>query len=107
MIKLIASDMDGTLLQNGETAISQRFFTQARRLMEQGVAVCAASGRQYSSLRSLFAPVAEGMYFLCENGAVVYGPGTPGKLLSKTVIDRQVSLELCRDILAKIGRAHV
>ena len=99
MIKLVASDIDGTLLQNGETAISQRFFTQARRLMEQGVAVCAASGRQYSSLRSLFAPVAEGMYFLCENGAVVYGPGTPGKLLSKTVIDRQVSLELCRDIL--------
>ena len=99
MTKLIASDIDGTLLQDGETAISQRFFTQARRLMEQGVAVCAASGRQYTSLRSLFAPVAEGMYFLCENGAVVYGPGTPGKLLSKTVIDRQVSLELCRDIL--------
>ena len=50
MIKLIASDIDGTLLQDGETAISQRFFTQARRLMEQGVAVCAASGRQYTSL---------------------------------------------------------
>ena len=100
MIKLIASDIDGTLLQNGETAISERFFRQARRLMERGVAVCAASGRQYTSLRSLFAPVAEGMYFLCENGAVVYGPGTPGKLLSKTVIDREISLELCRDILA-------
>lgn len=98
MIKLIASDIDGTLLQNGQTAISEAFFCQARRLMEQGVALCAASGRQYSSLRSLFAPVAEGMYFLCENGAVVYGPGM--ELLSKTVIDRAVSLELCRDILA-------
>lgn len=101
MIKLIASDIDGTLLQNGQTAISERFFRQARRLMEQGVALCAASGRQYSSLRSLFAPVAEGMYFLCENGAVVYGPGM--ELLSKTVIDRAVSLELCRDILAIKG----
>ena len=98
MIKLIASDIDGTLLQNGETAISERFFTQARRLRSQGIALCAASGRQYSSLKNLFAPVAEGMYFLCENGAVVYGPGA--ELLSKTVIDRALSLELCRDILA-------
>ena len=98
MIKLIASDIDGTLLQNGETAVSDRFFLHARRLMDRGVAFCAASGRQYTSLCNLFAPVAEEMYFLCENGAVVYGPGK--ELLSKTVIDRGVSLELCRDILA-------
>ena len=98
MIKLIASDIDGTLLQNGQTAISERFFVEARRLMNEGVAVCAASGRQYSSLKHLFAPVAETMYFLCENGAVVYGPGM--ELLSKTVIQRDTSLELCRDILA-------
>ena len=97
MIKLIASDIDGTLLQNGETAIRERFFIEARRLMNQGVAVCAASGRQYSSLKKLFAPVADAMYFLCENGAVVYGPGM--ELLSKTVIQRQTALELCRDIL--------
>ena len=44
MIKLIASDIDGTLLQNGETEISPRFFREAERLMKQGVAVCAASG---------------------------------------------------------------
>lgn len=98
MIKLIASDIDGTLLQNGQTAISQEFFDQARRLMGEGIAFCAASGRQYTSLRNLFAPVAEGMYFLCENGAVVYGPGK--RLLSKTVIHRELSLALCRDILA-------
>ena len=99
MIKLIASDIDGTLLQNGETEISPRFFREAERLMKQGVAVCAASGRQYKSLRHLFAPLADRMYFLCENGAVVYMPGEPPKLLSKTVIDRALSLELCRDIL--------
>lgn len=99
MIKLIASDIDGTLLQNGETQISPRFFREARRLMEGGIALCAASGRQYKSLRGLFAPIAEGMYFVCENGAVVYGPGEPPELLSKTVIDRELSLALCQDIL--------
>lgn len=103
MIRLIASDIDGTLLRGGETEISPRFFREAKRLMRQGVAICAASGRQYTSLRKLFAPLADEMYFLCENGAVVYGPGQPPKLLSRTVIDRELSLELCRDILALPG----
>ena len=97
MIKLVATDIDGTLLQNGETEISPRFFDAARRLMDSGIAVCAASGRQYKSLLNLFAPTAERMYFICENGAVVYGPGA--QLLSKTVIDRALSLRLCREIL--------
>lgn len=101
MIRLIASDIDGTLLQNGETEISPRFFDAARQLLDSGVAVCAASGRQYKSLLHLFAPLAERMHFICENGAVVYAPG--GQLLSKTVIDRTVSLTLCRDILAVPG----
>lgn len=99
MIKLIATDIDGTLLQGGETEIGLRFFREARRLMDRGIAICAASGRQYKSLRGLFAPIADDMYFLCENGAVVYGPGETPELLSKTVIDRTLSLELCRDIL--------
>lgn len=97
MIQLIASDIDGTLLQNGEREISGRFFAAAERLMDAGIALCAASGRQYTSLRSLFAPAAERMYFLCENGAVVYGPGQT--LLSRTVIDREPALQLCREIL--------
>lgn len=97
MIKLIATDIDGTLLQNGETEISPRFFRAARSLLSRGVALCAASGRQYRSLLNLFAPVAEGMHFLCENGAVVYAPGA--RLLSKTVIPRERSVELCREIL--------
>lgn len=97
MIKLIASDIDGTLLQNGQTEISQRFFEQARRLMDRGVALCAASGRQHSSLRRLFGPAADRMYFICENGAVVCGPG--GRLISKTVIDRDTSVHLCEEIL--------
>lgn len=97
MIKLIASDIDGTLLQNGATQISPEFFREAARLMDSGIALCAASGRQYKSLCNLFAPVADRLYFLCENGAVVYGPGKT--LLSQTIIDRQTSLRLCHDIL--------
>ena len=89
MIRLIASDIDGTLLQNGAAEIPPEIFDHIRRLEKKGVLFCPASGRQYTSLRRLFAPVADRVPFLCENGAVVYGPGSPGPILSKTVMDRR------------------
>ena len=103
MIRLIASDIDGTLLQNGAMEIPPEIFGHIRRLEKRGILFCPASGRQYSSLRRLFAPAADQIPFLCENGAVVYGPGSPGPILSKTAMDRRLSLELCREILAIPG----
>ena len=76
MIRLIASDIDGTLLPYDETVMPQRLFPLIRRLRERNILFCPASGRQYHSMRTLFAPVADEMCFLCENGAVLYGPGT-------------------------------
>lgn len=101
MIRLIASDIDGTLLQGNETEIAPVLFDHIRRLREKGILFCPASGRQYSSLRRLFAPVADQVPFLCENGAVVYGAGSPGPVLFKAAMDRAAALELCRDILAQ------
>lgn len=103
MIRLIASDIDGTLLQNGATEIPPEIFAHIRRLGGKGILFCPASGRQYTSLRRLFAPVADKVPFLCENGAVVYGAGSPGPILSKTAMDRRLSEELCREILALPG----
>ena len=80
MTRLVACDIDGTLL-DGSTAIAPAVFTQIRRLSRLGVYFCPASGRQYSSLRRLFAPVAGQLSCLCENGAVVFGPGDPGPIL--------------------------
>ena len=100
MIQLVVSDIDGTLLQDGANAIPPAIFEQITRLRERGIRFCPASGRQYTSLRKLFAPVADQLYYLCENGAVVYGPGSPGPILSRTEMDWDLSLELCREILA-------
>ena len=100
MIQLVVSDIDGTLLQDGANAIPPAIFEQIARLRERGIRFCPASGRQYTSLRKLFAPVADQLYYLCENGAVVYGPGSPGPILSRTEMDWDLSLELCREILA-------
>ena len=103
MIRLIASDIDGTLLQNGATEIPEEIFQEIHRLAERGILFCPASGRQYSSLRRLFAPAADRLPFLCENGAVVFGPGSPGPVLAKTVMDRPQAEALCRDIMALPG----
>ena len=102
-IRLIASDIDGTLLRDGAMEIPPEIFSHIRRLHRRGILFCPASGRQYQSLRQLFAPEADVLPFLCENGAVVYGPGSPGPVWSKTVMDRAPALKLCGDILAQPG----
>ena len=71
-IKLICSDIDGTLLQYGKKKLEDEIFEQIRELHRRGILFCPASGRQYTSLRKLFAPVADCCVFLCENGGVIY-----------------------------------
>lgn len=86
MIKVIACDIDGTLLQEGGCEIDPVIFREIRRLRERGILFCPASGRQYASLRRLFAPVADQLMYLCENGALLFGPGNPGPLLEKVTV---------------------
>ena len=100
MIRLIACDIDGTLLHGDQTEIAPQVFREIHRLAARGIRFCPASGRQYSSLRRLFRPVADQLYYVCENGAVVFGPGDPGPLLAKRSMDRRLAEALCRDILA-------
>ena len=95
MIRLIASDIDGTLLPYGKTELDAELFSLIRRLRERGVIFCPASGRQYHSLRALFAPVCDELTYLCENGAILYGPGPEDSapVLGKTVMERSMALE--------------
>ena len=103
MIKLIACDIDGTLIPYGQTGLPRGLFPLVKALGEKGILFCPASGRQLHSLRGLFAPVAHRAYFICENGAAVFGPSEAEEdapLLSKTVFPRADALALCRDIMA-------
>lgn len=91
-IKLLASDMDGTLLQNGAKKPTDEAFQLIHQLREQGILFAAASGRQYHSLRSLFAPIADDIAYVCENGClaiyqdeVLYQAGLDKKLAREIV----------------------
>ena len=70
MVKFIASDLDGTLL-DGEKRLPEEIFPLIRKLKSLGVLFAPASGRQYANLKKLFAPVENDVVFICENGALV------------------------------------
>jgi len=99
LIRLVASDIDGTLLRPGQWTIDPVIFEEIQRLRGLGILFCPASGRQYSSLRRLFAPVADCLSYICENGSVMYGPGNPGPLLATAPMDQALARELCHALM--------
>ena len=54
MIKLIASDLDGTLLRDGAQELTPRAVRLIHKLTQKGIHFVAASGRQYDSERYIF-----------------------------------------------------
>ena len=92
MIKLIASDMDGTLLnENGE--VPPETFDLILALREKGIHFAASSGRRFDRLCMFFEPVRDQMDFVAANGAQVYAGGE--------LVDREVFSHLGIKRLAK------
>lgn len=69
-IRLIAVDMDGTLL-DGEGKVPDSLWPLLERLRERGIEFVPASGRPLATLRATFGAAAEGMTFIAENGTHV------------------------------------
>ncbi|RDB56443.1 Cof-type HAD-IIB family hydrolase [Paraeggerthella sp.] len=70
MIKLIASDMDGTFL-DGSERVPEGSYDLILRLRDAGIQFVASSGRRFDTLHELFEPVADCMDFVASNGAQV------------------------------------
>ena len=95
MIRLVACDLDGTLLDE-KGRLPEGTFAMIRRLREKGVAFAAASGRQWGNLQRMFFPVREEMAFLCENGAFIDALGRR----ESSVFPRETAEQVIRDILS-------
>lgn len=67
-IKLIVSDLDGTLV-NSSGKISEEFFDLYEKLKRFEVTFAFASGRQYQNLAKIFSSIKEEVYFIVQNGA--------------------------------------
>ncbi len=97
-IKLIASDLDGTLLLNGATRCEETLFPIIAGLADHGIYFVPASGRQYPSLQKLFYPVKDRLTYLCENGALVMHLDQP---LVKRQFEDALAMELCHAIMER------
>ena len=97
-IRLVCSDLDGTLLQYGKKELEGEIFDQIRALHDRGILFCPASGRQYTSLRKLFAPVADCCIFLCENGGVIYKDEL---CIAKNPMPRALTEEIAEDLWSR------
>ncbi|WP_349428668.1 Cof-type HAD-IIB family hydrolase [Microbacterium sp. LWS13-1.2] len=69
-LRLIAVDMDGTLL-DGDGRIPDALWPLLDRLHARGIRFAPASGRQLATLQHAFADHLDHMVFIAENGAYV------------------------------------
>lgn len=99
-IKLIASDLDGTLLQNGAQNLGEGTCGLIHKLNEKGIRFIAASGRQLDNLRMLFEPVKDEIAYVCQNGASSYADGTR---ISFFPMDEALGRELVEEIRSVPG----
>ncbi|MEG9326758.1 HAD family hydrolase [Salinimicrobium catena] len=99
-IKLIVSDMDGTLL-NSEHEVSEEFFRLQKELQQRGITFAVASGRQYYSLMERMEPLKDELSFIAENGAIVM---EKGEQVFMQPMDEKIVQEVIKEVRAIGGK---
>lgn len=92
MIKIIFSDMDGTLLTD-ENKLPAGFDEMMLELKHRGVIFAPASGRQYASLIRSFGKYRDDFLFLAENGTIVIHKG-------KEIFSKPLGFDAAKKVLA-------
>ncbi len=95
MIKLIASDIDGTLVPDGGNELNPELYDVILKLRAKGIQFAAASGRQWLSIESIFEPIKEKVFYLSDNGAYV---GCHGRSLYVNLIERKTVMDMVQDV---------
>ena len=71
MYKLIAIDLDGTLL-NSYGQISEKNKKTLQMAQEKGIQIVLASGRSTNSVKNLANEIGNNHYIICGNGSLIY-----------------------------------
>lgn len=96
MIKLVLTDMDGTLL-NRAGQLPEGLDATVQELKKRNIIFGAASGRQYYSLRETFKAYQDEMLFVAENGTYVM-------YQNKEIFSNPMERAHLEEILAIAGR---
>lgn len=74
MIKFIATDMDGTLLDNNHE-LPRDFGNLLNELKEKDILFSVSTGRNYLDISNKLKDYKDDIMFICENGSVIYHKG--------------------------------
>lgn len=94
MYKLIAIDLDGTLL-NSYGEVSEKNKKAIKKAMQNGKEIVIASGRPLQSAKSFALESGASNYVTCGNGSLLYDVKND-KILFDKFIDRQKVLEIIK-----------
>ncbi|ONI47203.1 hypothetical protein AN643_00515 [Candidatus Epulonipiscioides saccharophilum] len=91
MIKLIATDIDGTLL-GLDKLMPKNANNVIRKMIEKDILFVPASGRSYSSMENLFSPFIKDIAIIAENGGILDYKGEEffSKIISKKLTENIV-----------------
>lgn len=98
MMKMFVTDLDGTVLMQGETQVKKDLLEMVTELYQSKKDFVVASGRSYGALKRFFPSHFLSMYFICENGALIQYQGKTlykKALLKKEVLSVVEQIEKC------------
>lgn len=97
MIKLIATDLDGTLLDDNRQ-LPHNFNDMIKRLKDRDILFVIASGRSYIALKHFFSDYIDSFVFICDNGAFVVHKGLPISVNCLALDKARKLIEVCKNI---------
>ena len=98
--RLIATDLDGTLLRPDRT-VSPRTAEVLKRISAGGTGVVLVTGRPIRWLRLVYDQLAEAVPAICANGAVVYDP-VRDEVLRADPLAPELLAEVARRLRAEV-----
>lgn len=99
-IKVIVSDLDGTLLY-GRNILTERTIKCIKTLKEKGYEFVIATGRGYDGIRDILKELGDDIYTICNNGATIYdkkGEVIYNKLMDKECVEKILEIVKKYDI---------
>lgn len=96
-IKLIATDIDGTLVKDSSPEIYPEMFDMIRGLTARGMRFVVSSGRSCRSIRHMFREVEAQIGYIAENGAHIHCNGEDLAVTGMGLRDREGIVKRIRE----------